>query len=505
MFSPPLLPLRLRGLFLLLLFVLPPLSVATAQAPAPQGADLAAIDRHVEAFLDATRVPGAAIALVQDGEIVHARGFGRADHTGRPMTAQTPTLVASVTKPLTALAILQLEEAGALALDDPVQRHIPWFAVADGPDTSARITIRHLLSHTSGLPSLIEGEYERVLAAPGPDDLEREVRHLRHVSLWSEPGARFQYSNVGYTTLGYLVEVVSGLSYEAYLQEHVYDPLMMTRSTVSKDEARADGLATGHRAWFGRPIAFEWSNSRAGLGGGFTYSTAEDLAHFATAQLEGGSYEGVQVLSAENIARMHAPAVQAPWSPDAHYGLGWFVTDRDGVRTVSHAGKAPNFMADVLLVPERDLAVVVLLTAYDWREAARFDALAYDLASIMMGRTPPPPPETGGATPSIFRALLAGDAVLLAAITLGAWSLRARTPRGRRLALAIPLALAGAAWALLALLVAPFFVGPIEWALFEVPDLGYTLAGSGVVGAACVALSLVVALRRPARTTRGAG
>jgi CubicO group peptidase (beta-lactamase class C family) len=130
-------------------------------AAAPYGdsrqPDFAAIDAFVEAEMRAARIPGMALGIVQGDRIVHLHGFGVADPSGRRVTPQTPFHIASVTKPFTALAIMQLVEQGTLDLDAPVQRYIPWFRVAD-PDASARITIRHLLTHTSGLQDSVAGQ-----------------------------------------------------------------------------------------------------------------------------------------------------------------------------------------------------------------------------------------------------------------------------------------------------------------------------------------------------------
>ena len=127
-------------------------------APRPDAPDFAAIDAYVQAEMQAARVPGLALGIVHGDQIVHLQGFGIADPSGRPVTPQTPFIIGSTTKSMTAVAMMQLVEAGKVELDAPVQRYLPWFRVADA-EASARITIRHLLNHTSGLPTTPNGEF----------------------------------------------------------------------------------------------------------------------------------------------------------------------------------------------------------------------------------------------------------------------------------------------------------------------------------------------------------
>src|SRR5215212_2650030 len=134
------------------------LTAPAAAAPRSDAPDFAAIDAYVQAKMQAARVPGLALGIVQGDQIVHLKGFGTTDPSGRPVTPQTPFIIGSTTKSMTAVAIMQLVEAGKLELDAPIQRYLPWFHVAD-PDASARITIRHLLNHTSGLPTTTGGEF----------------------------------------------------------------------------------------------------------------------------------------------------------------------------------------------------------------------------------------------------------------------------------------------------------------------------------------------------------
>ena len=193
------------------------------------------IDRFVEAEMDAQRIPGLSLAVVRDDRIVHMRGFGDADQSGRAVSPQTPFVIGSVAKSVTALAIMQLVEAGTVKLDAPVVQYIPWFRVAD-EEASAEITVRHLLNHTSGL-STKTGRSFQGNGDTTDSALEQAVRELRTVELTEAVGEVHQYSTIGYSVLGLIVQTVSGQTYESYVQEHIFDPLKMRTSFTSKADA----------------------------------------------------------------------------------------------------------------------------------------------------------------------------------------------------------------------------------------------------------------------------
>ena len=191
--------------------------------------DFAAINRFVETEMDAQRIPGLALGIVEDDRIVLMRGFGKADASGRAVSPQTPFIIGSLSKSVTALAIMQLVEARKVELDAPVQRYIPWFRVAD-ESASAQITVRHLLNQTSGL-STKTGRSFQGSGDTSDRALERAVRKLSTVELTKPVGATHQYSTINYSVLGLIVATVSGQPYESYIQEHVFAPLKMrTRS-----------------------------------------------------------------------------------------------------------------------------------------------------------------------------------------------------------------------------------------------------------------------------------
>lgn len=354
--------------------------------------DVQSVDRYVEGRMRSARIPGLAVAIVTGDRIVYLNGYGRADPNGRAVTPQTPFTIGSIAKPFTALATMQLVEAGRIELDAPVRRYIPWFRVADS-DASAQITVRHLLTMTSGLPQL----YETQLWTDRDEGaLERGVRFLATKRLARPVGTSSVYSNANYEVLGLLVQVVSGESYEAYVKEHIYAPLEMRNSFVSADEARRHGMATGHRWWFGFPVAVTFPENRAELPAGYLVSSAEDIGHFLIAQMNGGRYRDRQVLSAKGMALIHAEP------PPGAYGMGWESIRIDGHRLISHDGGTASFQTSLFFDQEARVGVFVAanvvnaLDAFSSRpgtsplDGLTVREMAVSILHLATNRPPPP-------------------------------------------------------------------------------------------------------------------
>jgi CubicO group peptidase (beta-lactamase class C family) len=397
---------------------LPP-ARATAAAPSQPASSVddrwSAIDTYVEQERQAARVPGIALGIVQGDRIVHLKGFGQADPSGRIVTAGVPFSIGSVTKSFTALAVMQLVEAGKIELDAPVQRYLPWFRVAD-PEASARITVRHLLHHTSGLPRTA-GIEAATVGTTSDRALSDLVGSLSSAELSRPVGTTWQYSNAGYATLGLLVQTVSGQSYERYVEEHIFAPLQMERSFTVEEQARQAGLASGYRYWFGRPVAGTTPFPRGFLPAGHLMSSAEDMAHYLIAQLNDGRYGNASILSPAGIAEMQRGAVAVPDSggDDIRYGMGWFTGNRDGGAIVSHPGDTADFHADVLLMPESDWGIVMLMNANNRVAGEHLRAIAYGVASLLHGQQPAPVETNSSATDflRIIVALAAGQTLVM--------------------------------------------------------------------------------------------
>jgi|WetSurMetagenome_2_1015567.scaffolds.fasta_scaffold20460_4 CubicO group peptidase (beta-lactamase class C family) len=364
-----------------------------------------AMDAYVEEQVRRFNIPGASLAIVEGDQIVHARGFGKARPDGETPTPQTPFFIGSLTKSFTALAVMQLVEAGKIELDAPVQRYLPWFRVAD-PQASAQVTVRHLVNQTSGLP-MLPGMTNLADVDHRPDAAERQVRALSTLEITRPVGSKFEYSNLNYNVLGLIVEAASGESYEDYIQRHIFDPLDMRHSYTSKAKAQLDDLAMGHRFWFGVPIAARnLPVPRGSLPAGELISSAEDIGHYLIAQLNEGRYGSAQILSSEGIDEMHRPAaeINEMGMSLGHYGMGWISEGAGESRIVSHSGIVPDFGGFMALVPEQKKGMVLLFNVNHAMMKMTLDEMGMGAAERLAGRFPAP--THFGAVPWVMRALL---------------------------------------------------------------------------------------------------
>lgn len=452
--------------------------------------DFAAIDAYVQSEMQAARVPGLALGIVQGDQIVHLKGFGIAHLSGRPVTPQTPFIIGSTTKSMTALAIMQLVEAGRIELDAPVQQYIPWFRVAD-PGASTHITVRHLLNHTSGLPTTTQTEF--ITSSDTSDDaLEQRVRALANAELSAPAGTTWQYCNANYVILGLIIQSVSGQSYETYLQEHLFTPLEMHQTFTSQVEAQQHEMATGYRYWFGLPVPADLPYDRGNLPAGFVISSAEDMAHYLIAHLNSGRYGKAMILSFAGIAELHRPAVPIEGT-DIFYGMGWYVAPTNGVPTVRHVGETANFHANLVLVPEDAWGIVLLMNGDSaFLGRSRIEEMVTGVTSLLVGKTPP------AATPLyeelFFYFLTLGIlflqmiGIIRSARILRRWRAQPeRRPHGLLQILwnIIPPLVLNLIPAFLFLVFVPQLFGlSLPGTIYRAPDLGYVMLVSSVVALA---------------------
>lgn len=371
------------------------------------GPDLAAIDRAVARSFAATRLPGMALAITRGQDVLLVKGYGSAGG-GRPVTPRTQFRVASLSKSFTALAVLQLAEAGRVDLDAPVRRYLTDFTVAD-PDAADRITVRNLLSQTSGLA---DAGFD--VNGPQPATAGARVASLRTARPVAEPGREFHYFDPNYQILARLVEIVAGTPFEEYLDRQVLTPLGMTGTVgvaTTQDAGRAaPGLAQGHVLFFGQPVARdELAGFVAGSGG--VVSTAEDMARWLIVHNSGGRVADRRVLSAEGIRTLHTP----PAGLDSDYAMGWLVADpAGGPRRLEHTGVLSTFSADQVLLPDGGYGVALL---YDGN---------YALADTAGIRTRVVALLTGGPPDGNSFPRTAVVAAVLGALTVGTVALRVR-------------------------------------------------------------------------------
>jgi CubicO group peptidase (beta-lactamase class C family) len=348
------------------------------------------IDAYIEKQMNRLNIPGAALAIVEDDKIAHLRGFGRARPNGEAPSPQTPFFLGSVSKSFTALAVMQLVEAGKIELDAPVQRYLPWFRVAD-LRASAQITVRHLLNQTSGLP-LLPGWITLADFDDRPDACEHQARALASLKLIRPPGSAFEYSNTNYNLLGLIIEAASGGSYEAYIQDHIFAPLEMSHSYAARAKAEQNGLAMGYRYWFAWPVpAPNLPFPRGSVASGQLISSAEDMAHYLIAHLNEGRYGNVQILSPKGIEEMHRSAVKANlMGVMGQYGMGWFNEEYRRTRIIWHDGIVPDFMAYIALLPEERKGILLFFNADQWLMTLALLEVERGVTTLLAGDQPNP-------------------------------------------------------------------------------------------------------------------
>src|SRR5215212_2264757 len=358
--------------------VIPPPAFAASAAASPVTlrASQDRIDGYVQERMAAWSIPGLALAVVEEGGVSLLRGYGLADREqARPMTPQTPVALGSTTKPLTAIAIMQLAEAGAVGLDAPVTRYLPWFTLDD--PRAASITVRQLLSNTSGIPASasLDGHQE-------PDALERRVRLLEWEKLRAAPGERFEYANDGFNTAGLIVQAVAGMPYEPAIAEKILQPLKMTHSTFEPARATELGLAQGYVKRKGELRPEQTRLTKAYNPSAMLISTAEDAGRFLAALANGGELDGARIVTPESLDRMWAPAARV--GDTLEYGLGWFLGRQEGQRVVLHPGELLTMGSTFVLLPERRLGVAVLANL----DSDGKDEIAEGVARLLIGLDP---------------------------------------------------------------------------------------------------------------------
>ncbi|MFD3484183.1 serine hydrolase domain-containing protein [Streptomyces sp. NPDC058665] len=324
-------------------------AAVTAADPAPRLTP-GAMDRFMNDYLERTGLPGAVVAVTRGDDVVHTAGYG---HTagGRTMTGRTPVPVASLSKSMTALAVMQLVDEGKVDLDRPVRSYLPEFTMADG--RAARITVRQLLDQTSGMADSAFPD----LALPQAHTLKGAVARMRGARLAAEPGTRWNYHNPNYFVAARLVEVVSGEPFADRVRTHVFAPLGMTDSRSADSTTDMPEDARGYVRAYGRVV--ERAHPRWFTAGGHgVVTTADDLADWLIAQNNGGvGADGRRVVSARGVAIMHTP----PKGRD--YAMGWSLGEKTagtGPAPLQHTGELLTQNAIQILLPERKIGIAVV-------------------------------------------------------------------------------------------------------------------------------------------------
>ncbi|MBD3412901.1 MAG: serine hydrolase [Candidatus Aminicenantes bacterium] len=305
------------------------------------------------------------VLVAKDSEILMAQGYGWADKENKiPFTASTVSSIGSVTKQFTGAGILKLQMMGKIRHQDPITKYFK-----DVPEDKKDITLHHLLTHTAGFPGAIGPDFD-------PVSRDEFIEMAMQTDLKRKPGTLYEYSNVGYSLLGIIIELVSGKPYEQFLFEHLFFPAGMTQTGYLIPDWDKNKLAHGYRGdrdW-GTLLDHPWLDSGPGWhlrANGGILSTVQDMYKWHKA------LEGTEVLGEKEKHLFYHPHVREGEDADSFYGYGWalFTTPRD-TKLIAHNGGNPYFSADFLRYVDEDVVILVLANTNSYRAWKVSEALA---------------------------------------------------------------------------------------------------------------------------------
>ena len=340
----------------------------SAKAGSGLSADTAARLDSLFANFDHPNAPGASVMVIHNGKPIFAKGYGLANlDTKTPCTTNTNFRLASVTKQFTAMAVMILAERKQLSLGESLTTFFPEF-----PEYGKTITVRHLLTHTSGLIA-----YEDVIPEGTTIPvLDQDVLRLlmKQDKTYFPPGAQYRYSNSAYALLALIVEVRSGQTFARFLQENIFDPLKMT-NTVAYEEgfSKVSNRAFGHTLKSNAWLRTDQSLTSAVLGDGGVYSSVTDLARWDQALYK-------SKLVSEPMLQVAFSALTPTDRPGRSYGFGWYVTEYRGLKEIYHSGETIGFRTRIIRYPEKNFTIIILANRSD----TKLDDFPHQIADLVL-------------------------------------------------------------------------------------------------------------------------
>lgn len=341
------------------------LSFAICTSVFAQSAPLAGLDEYIEKARQDWKIPGMAVAIVKDDKIVYSKGFGvkKLGDTS-PVDDKTLFAIGSSSKAFTSAALAILVDEGKVKWDDPVTKYLPEFELYD-PYVTREITVRDLLTHRSGLE---RGDFLWYGTDNSREEILRRARYLK--PSWSLR-SRFGYQNLMYLAAGQIVARVSGMTWDEFVEKRIFSPLAMNSTNTTIRAFKPGGnVSMPHAENDGKVETIPWRLIDNIAPAGSINSNVVDMAQWVRLQLAQGTVEGKKIFSTTASKEMQTPQTiirlegQYPMMyPEAHffaYGLGWFLSDFKGRKLVEHGGAIDGMRAEVALIPEEKLGVVVL-------------------------------------------------------------------------------------------------------------------------------------------------
>ncbi|MCQ2501377.1 MAG: serine hydrolase [Lachnospiraceae bacterium] len=327
---------------------------------------IAAMKERVDGMLKMWNLPGVSVALVKDGEMVYCSGFGARDVAGSlGMDGETHLPIGSITKSFTSLALGILADEGKLDWDAPVITYIPWLKLSN-PEVQNQVTARDLMSHRTGM-----AKYDAHAVFCTKDDRKEMVEDLQYMQINAPFRSMLQYSNQMVMLAGYLVEVLSGKSWEDFVQEKIIAPLGMTETSFKAEDLPGVENASKGYVFTGTDFMETMYLPLRGVApAGGIVSTAKDMAKYTAFQLGDGTVNGQRIISKEQLDQCHTPQMDGTpyfWQleevTECKYGLGWFTDKYRGKAMISHGGNTLGFSSLLTLLPEENFGIVLLSNA----------------------------------------------------------------------------------------------------------------------------------------------
>ena len=373
---------RIFVIFMLITFLIPlvfnPLSVN-----ANTTIEKEAIDEFVTKYIEHNGLPGASIVIVKDGKVIYEKGYGH-DSEGKTLTEKSLMRIGSVSKSFTAFSVLQLVDEGKIKLDDPVVKYLPELTMDD--TRLQKVTIRHLLSHTSGIPS--------PTIVPPANTIKAGVSRLHYWKLQWQPGDKYFYSNANYWILARLVEVISGMEFPEYLKKNIFSPLGMddTLSATNSGDSVRD-LTQGYITAYGTSLP--WSElEQMFSGSGGVISTASDMGKWLSLHTNDGKNVNEERLLSKSLLEES----YSPQPGSSKYGLGWsFSSPNIKPARISHSGALSTGQAQQDIIPSSGYAVAVMLNSF----TTTFEH-AYEISSGIIKLTEGQKPDIKAPMPKII-------------------------------------------------------------------------------------------------------
>ncbi|MBN1148269.1 MAG: beta-lactamase family protein [Anaerolineales bacterium] len=337
----------------------------------------------IQGLLVSCELPGLAIGVVAGNQVVFAKGFGvKSIETRQPVSMKTIFHMASVSKPFTATALMQLAEQGKVRLDTPVVAYLPYFKLDDARYRD--ICIQQMLSHVSGMPD--EDDYEWYRPQYDDSALERYVRSLSTEKLLSEPGEKYAYSNIAFECLGDVIAKLSGMSFDDYVEKHILKPAGMVESSFLMPEHLPANWASPHVRALSNIAWDKYPYNRRHGPSSTLHSNALEMCNWAITNLNRGNFAGRKILDPSAYDLLWKPWAEADQDDGEWVGLSWFISEYKGERIIQHGGGDTGFRTHFVLLPERQAAAIVLCNTIP----APVEAVAHSALDILLGDQPGP-------------------------------------------------------------------------------------------------------------------